>query len=153
MWQGPPVSTVRRDRPGRMVAEEFGETLPGGGRHDPVLGPQDISGLWFPDQPGRPVVTVGRMCRGKVGAPVGRSGGTQGQDAPGPVAEGFGTVRPSNWGCPATTRAANNSTLRSTGMAPRIWRPIIAPAKAGAARLETLRLRVRAWGWVARTVR
>ncbi len=63
------------------------------------------------------------------------------------------TVRPSSCGCPATRTAANSSTRRSTGIAPRIWRPIIAPANAGADRCVTLRLRVSAPGCAARRVR
>lgn len=63
------------------------------------------------------------------------------------------TVRPSSCGWPATSRAAKSMTFRSTGTAPRIWRPIMATAKEGAARWETERERVRAWGCAVRRVR
>ncbi|MCD2468663.1 hypothetical protein MBT42_34580 [Streptomyces sp. MBT42] len=45
-----------------------------------------------------------------------------------------------------------SSEPRSTGMTPSTWRPIIAAANAGAARAETLRLRVSAPGYEARIV-
>lgn len=70
-----------------------------------------------------------------------------------PARKACSTVWPSNCGCPATSRAANSMTLRSTGTAPRIWRPIIATAKDGAARWDTERERVRAPGCAVRRVR
>lgn len=73
-----------------MTAEELGEPLPGRRQHNPVLRPQDVPGVRLPQQPGRSVAAVGRMGLSKVGAAVGGGSGVQGQDAPGPGAEGFG---------------------------------------------------------------
>jgi hypothetical protein len=139
----------------RPTAQELGRALAGGGEDedDPVLGPQDVSGVEIPDEAGGPARAVVRRGGGQAGQPVVRCGGVQSEDTPGSRRERLGDGAPFEVRLPGDLEGGAEQHAALHPDRARICRPIMAPAKAGAARVETLRLRVRARRWAARSVR
>ena len=63
--------------------QEFGQTLPGRGKDHAVLGAQDVAGMETPYEPCGAVGSVTCRGGGEIGEAIVRSGGVQGEDAPG----------------------------------------------------------------------